>query len=85
MTSAAMVKMERGVRDALARGEGASSARADDAVELSIDERLALSKRLRAMTPLDAPQEDSTLIIRWYRDTNGGRWTDDGWDDDDGR
>lgn len=39
---------------------------------------------IRAMTNREPPQGDSTLIIRWNRDTNGGRWTDDGWPDDAG-
>lgn len=40
-------------------------------------ERAALSKRLRAQTATDGPLTDSTEIIRWYRDTNGGRWVDE--------
>ncbi|MFA9201049.1 MAG: hypothetical protein ACEQR8_07670 [Cypionkella sp.] len=55
--------------------------RAKPAVRASADELKALSQRLRAMTPHDAPQGDSSLIIRRYRDTHGGRWTDDGWAD----
>jgi antitoxin FitA len=40
-------------------------------------ERVALSDRLRAMTAIDGPLSDSTEIIRYYRDTHGGRWTDE--------
>ena len=41
-----------------------------------------LSRELRAMTPLDGPDgSDSTLLIRWDRDTDHGRWLDDGWAD----
>ena len=46
------------------------------AAKLSPAERLRLSKRLRAMTATDGPLTDSTAIIRWHRETNGGRWTD---------
>lgn len=42
-----------------------------------------LSRELRAMTPPDGPSADmdSTLLIRWDRDTDHGRWIDDGWAD----
>ena len=40
-------------------------------------EKVALSRRLDAMTATDGPLSDSTEIIRYYRDTNGGRWVDD--------
>lgn len=42
-----------------------------------------LSRKLRAMTPPDGPDAsfDSTLLIRWDRDTDHGRWLDDGWAD----
>jgi hypothetical protein len=40
-------------------------------------ERVALSDRLRAMTATDGPLSDSTEIIRYYRDTHGGRWADE--------
>lgn len=53
-----------------------------DARPLTIEEKVALSARQRAMAPADCPSDDSTLIIRWYRDTNGGRDADDGWADD---
>jgi len=44
----------------------------------------ALSRRLRAMTPPEGPDtRDSTLLIRWDRDTGHGRWVDDGWSDAD--
>lgn len=47
-------------------------------------ELLRLSAELQAMTPPDGPDgSDSTLLIRWDRDTNHGKWADDGWDDDD--
>lgn len=59
--------------------------RARPAVRKSSEELKALSARLRAMTPDEPPQGDSSLLIRWYRDTNGGRWTDDGWADAAGR
>ncbi|MCP3736351.1 hypothetical protein M9979_15900 [Sphingomonas sp. RP10(2022)] len=53
-----------------------------EAQPLSIADKVALSARQRAMAPTDCLSDDSTLIIRWYRDTNGGRDTDDGWIDD---
>lgn len=65
--------LEAELRDALLR--------AQPALETPVDELKRLSAELRAMTPHEPPQGDSTLIIRWYRDTNGGRWTDDGWTD----
>lgn len=44
---------------------------------------LQLSAELQAMTPPDGPDaSDSTLLIRWDRDTNHGKWIDDGWTDD---
>lgn len=48
---------------------------------------LALSDAALAMTPPDGPggTSDSTLLIRWDRDTDGGRSVDDGWPDDAGR
>ncbi|MFA6122986.1 MAG: hypothetical protein WCS75_07920 [Sphingomonas sp.] len=48
---------------------------------------LALSDEALAMTPPDGPvsSSDSTVLIRWDRDTGGGRWIDDGWLDDAGR
>ena len=52
---------------------------------LTVEQKLALSRRLRATTAQDCTSDDSTDIIRWYRDTNGGRWTDEGWTDDDRR
>lgn len=50
---------------------------------LSVEEKLRLTDELRAMTPQGANSSDSTLIIRWDRDTGGGDWVDDGWSDDD--
>lgn len=45
---------------------------------------LRLSDQALAMTPPDGPDgSDSTLLIRWDRDTNHGKWIDDGWADDD--
>lgn len=42
-----------------------------------------ISDEALAMTPPDGPEgSDSTLLIRWDRDTNHGRWVDDGWSDD---
>lgn len=44
----------------------------------------ALSRRLRAMTPPEGPDtSDSTLLIRWDRDTGHGRWVENGWTDRD--
>lgn len=45
---------------------------------------LRSSDEALAMTPPDGPDDksDSTLMIRWDRDTNHGKWLDDGWDDD---
>lgn len=41
---------------------------------------LRLSDEALAMTPPDGPDgSDSTLLIRWDRDTDGGRHVDDGW------
>lgn len=65
------ISLEQALRDALRRSEPVVD---EPTVALK-----QLSERLRAMTPHDPPQGDSTLVIRWYRDTNGGRWTDDGW------
>lgn len=48
-------------------------------------ELLRLSDEALAMIPPDGPvaPSDSTLLIRWDRDTNHGDWVDDGWPDDD--
>jgi plasmid stability protein len=48
---------------------------------------LRLSDEALAMSPPDGPVDasDSTLLIRWDRDTNHGKWVDDGWTDDAGR
>lgn len=45
---------------------------------------LRMSDEALAMTPPDGPPvgSDSTLLIRWDRDTNHGDWVDDGWSDD---
>lgn len=43
-----------------------------------------ISDEALSLTPPDGPNgSDSTLLIRWDRDTNHGKWVDDGWDDDD--
>jgi antitoxin FitA len=44
---------------------------------LTPEEKGALSRRLVAMTAIDGPLTDSTEIIRYYRETNGGRWVDE--------
>jgi len=48
---------------------------------------LRLSDEALAMTPPDGPPigSDSTLLIRWDRDTDHGKWVDDGWGDDGAR
>jgi plasmid stability protein len=39
-----------------------------------------MSDEALAMTPPHGPEgSDSTLLIRWDRDTNHGKWLDDGW------
>ena len=38
--------------------------------------RRKLAEEVRAMLPAHVPGPDGTDIIRWYRDTNGGRWSD---------
>lgn len=47
-------------------------------------ELLRLSDEALSMTPPEGPVEvsDSTLLIRWDRDTDHGRSLDDGWDSD---
>lgn len=65
--------LEQELRDALRRAEPVAQPRVE-ALKL-------LSAELRAMTPQEPPQDDSTLAVRWFRDTNGGRWIDDGWAD----
>jgi plasmid stability protein len=48
---------------------------------------LRLSDEALAMTPPIGPANasDSTLLIRWDRDTDHGHDLDDGWTDDDAR
>ena len=58
--------LEAELRETITKGAGLTPA-----------EKVALSKRLIAMTATDGPLTDSTDIIRYYRDTNGGRWVDD--------
>lgn len=45
---------------------------------------LRISDEALAMTPPDGPAvgSDSTFLIRWDRDTQHGKWVDDGWTDD---
>jgi len=62
---------EAELREGLARGRPRRPSRREELRQLSSE--------LRAMTPHEPPQGDSTQIIRWFRDTHGGRWTDDGW------
>lgn len=47
-------------------------------------ELLRISDEALAMTPPDGPiaPSDSTLLIRWDRDTNHEKWIDEGWSDD---
>lgn len=42
-----------------------------------------MSDEALAMTPPDGPGigSDSTLHIRWDRDTNHGKWLEEGWSD----
>jgi hypothetical protein len=44
---------------------------------------LRISDEALALVPPDGPPmgSDSTLLIRWDRDTQWGKWVDDGWDD----
>lgn len=52
---------------------------------LSAEELLRMSDNALAMTPPNGPgaTSDSTLMIRWDRDTGLGHDLDDGWTDDD--
>lgn len=45
---------------------------------------LRLSDDALALTPPYGPSvgSDSTILIRWDRDTQHGKWVDDGWSDD---
>ncbi len=54
-------------------------------VKKSRKELLRLSDEALAMTPPDGPPigSDSTWDIRWDRDTQRGKWVDEGWSDDD--
>lgn len=91
MASSALQKLEIGLADALkARGGNADAAAAADRTSLtskrsalSLEEKLRLVDELRAMTPQGVESSDSTLLVRWDRDTGGGDWVDDGWSDDD--
>lgn len=58
--------LEAELRDVVSRGAA-----------LTRTERVALSDTLLALTATDALSGDSTDIIRWYRDTHGGRWIDE--------
>ena len=54
--------LEAEYRDALRRARPVASA-----------ERRAAAEAVRQLLPAVVPGADSTEIIRWYRDTNGGR------------
>jgi plasmid stability protein len=67
--------LEAELREGLARARPMA---AKDPEELG-----RLSRELRAMTPPEGPDTtDSTLLIRWDRDTDHGRGLDDGWEQD---
>lgn len=52
----------------------------------NVEELGRLSRELRSMRLPDGPDAtDSTLLIRWDRDTDHGRSLDDGWSGDAGR
>ncbi len=65
--------LEQELRDALRRAE--------PVVQPRVEALKRLSAELRAMTSSEASEDDSTLTIRRFRDSNGGRLTDDGWAD----
>ena len=75
----------------LARARGTSlEAELRDIIEANRPLRKKTAAELRrmsdealAMSPPDGPSSDSTLIIRWDRDTNHGNSLNDGWSDDD--
>lgn len=90
MASSAIRKLELSVVDGLLRRAAIAGRSLEEEVELLTTQRSALSPgerlrqaaELRAMTPEGANSTDSTLIIRWNRDTGGGDFVDDGWSDD---
>lgn len=92
MASSATRKLELSIVDGLRRRAAVAGRTLEEEVELlttqrsslSPDERLRKANELRAMTPQGANSTDSTLIIRWDRDTGGGDFVDDGWVDDRG-
>lgn len=43
---------------------------------LGSKDRRELVENIRALLPEIVPGPTGTEIIRWYRDTNGGRWPD---------
>lgn len=91
MASSALHKLEIGLADALKRRRTPEEPASVDGPNpltsrrsaLSLDEKLKLTDELRAMTPHGVESSDSTLNIRWDRDTGGGDWVDDGWSNDD--
>jgi hypothetical protein len=93
MASAATRKLELSIIDGLRRRAALANRTLDEEVSLltaqrsvlSPEERLREASELRAMTPAGADSTDSTLLIRWDRDTGGGDYVDDGWRDDDRR
>ncbi len=93
MASSATRKLELSIVDGLLRRAAVAGRSLEEEVKLLTTQRSALSPKerlreateLRAMTPEGANSTDSTLIIRWDRDTGGGDFVDDGWRDDDRR
>lgn len=93
MASSATRKLEISVLDGLRRRAMEAGHSLEAEIELlisrrsslSLEEKLRIADELRAMTPEGANSTDSTLLIRWDRDTGGGDWVDDGWSDDDRR
>ena len=98
MAQALIRKLDDGTLEdfrALARAKGASlESVLRDVIEANrprltkdVAALLRLSDEALAMTPPDGPvpASDSTLLIRWDRDTNGGRSINDGWQDAAGR
>lgn len=85
-----MRKLELSIVNGLLRRAAIAGRSLEEEVELLTTQRSALSPgerlrqaaELRAMTPEGANSTDSTLIIRWDRDTGGGDCVDDGWSDD---
>ncbi len=90
MASSAIRKLELSIVDGLLRRAAVAGRTLEEEVELLTAQRSALSPgerlreaaELRAMTPEGVNSTDSTLIIRWNRDTGGGDFVDDGWSDD---